>query len=171
MTIQTERLALRPVEAADWRAIQRIWEDQNRSPYAQYDTPNDTSDGAVRARIARWEEYGRGREHLFFAVCLKSAVIGYVAFNTREKGYELGYCFHSDAHGKGYARESIACLLAHMREEHGAHFIARTALKNLPSVRLLAALGFTLTGTERVSFYKDEAGEDIWFDGGVFERA
>ena len=31
-------------------------------------------------------------------------------------------------------------------------------------------MGFELIGTERVSFYKDADGNDIVFEGGVFER-
>ena len=42
-------------------------------------------------------------------------------------------------------------------------------MKNTPSVRLLENTGFTLTETEKVSFYKDENGNDLVFDGGVFE--
>ena len=47
--------------------------------------------------------------------------------------------------------------------------IAGTAVKNTPSVALLKSLGFELIETEKVSFYKDESGNDIVFDGGVFE--
>ncbi|MBQ7455051.1 MAG: GNAT family N-acetyltransferase [Clostridia bacterium] len=169
MTIQTERLTLRPVLTTDWQAIQSIWEDQKHSPYARYDRHNDTSDEAVRLRIAKWEERGKGKEHLFFAVCISERVIGYVALNAREDGYEIGYCFHSAYHGKGYARESISRLIAHVQTLGAPLIVARTAMNNLPSVRLLTSLGFRLAGTEQVSFYKDEAGRDIFFEGGIFE--
>ena len=39
----------------------------------------------------------------------------------------------------------------------------------MPSVSLLHALGFRQTGTEAVSFYQDADGNDIVFDGGIFE--
>ena len=39
----------------------------------------------------------------------------------------------------------------------------------MPSVSLLKSLGFELIETEKVSFYKDADGNDIVFDGGVFE--
>lgn len=48
-------------------------------------------------------------------------------------------------------------------------FVTRTALNNLLSVKLLKSLGFELVGTEKVSFYKDEKGNEIAFDGGIFE--
>ena len=46
---------------------------------------------------------------------------------------------------------------------------AGTAINNIPSVSLLKSLGFKLIGTEKVSFYKDEHGSDIFFEGGIFE--
>ena len=96
-------------------------------------------------------------------------MIGYSSFNRRENGYELGYCFHSACHGKGYAKESHLALLDYMRELGIKRLTAGTAINNTPSVALLKSLGFELIETEKVSFYKDAAGRDIVFDGGVFE--
>lgn len=45
---------------------------------------------------------------------------------------------------------------------------AGTALRNVPSVVLLKRLGFELIGTEEVSFFEDESGNDIYFEGGNF---
>ena len=106
---------------------------------------------------------------MFFAICLGDTVIGYSAFNIRENGHEIGYCFHSAHHGKGYAKEAFAALLSHLQEQGFTRFSAGTALNNTPSVKLLSSLGFQLAGTEKVSFYKDVSGQDIVFDGGVFE--
>ena len=167
--IQTERLSIRRVAAGDWKAIQAIWEDEAKSEYARYDKPNDTGDEAVSRRIARWASFADSGEHMFFAVCLEDNVIGYVALNRREDGYELGYCFHSAWHGKGYARESVSAILRFMKEWGVRRIEAGTALNNRPSVRLLRALGFRQTGTEQVSFYQDAKGNDIVFEGGVFE--
>ena len=109
-------------------------------------------------------------EHLFFAVCLNEILIGYAAFHMREDGCEMGYCFHSDYHGKGYARESLSALILYILMLHpGTAITAGTALENLPSVKLLQALGFCQIGTERVSFYKDADGRDIFFEGGIFK--
>ena len=170
MQLQTERLIIRPVQAEDWRSVQAIWQDFARSPYAQYDMPHDTADVAVRSRIARWADCNGGTKHMFFAVCLQGRMIGYIAFNRRENGHEIGYCFHSDAHGKGYAKESHLALFEYLRGIGITRFLVRTAMENAPSIRLLASLGFHRTGTETVSFYKDENGADLCFEGGIFER-
>lgn len=167
--IQTQRLTIRPVIAEDWKSMQEIWADFGASAYARYDMPHSTEGVEVQARIAKWAAANSGTEHMFFAVCLERQVIGYVSFNIRQQGYEIGYCFHSAYHGKGYAREGMQALLEYMKTLGHTKFSAGTALDNTPSVRLLTSLGFRLAGTEQVSFYKDAAGEDIIFDGGVFE--
>ena len=169
MLLKTERLNIRHVVADDWKSIRDIWVDFNSSEYAQYDTPHITEDANVQARIAKWASFNRGTEHMFFAICLDEILIGYIAFNIRENGYEIGYCFHSAYHGKGYAKESHLALIDYMRELGIKRLTAGTAINNTPSVALLKSLGFELIETEKVSFYKDADGNDIVFDGGIFE--
>ena len=169
MLLKTERLTIRHVVADDWKSIRDIWVDFNSSEYAQYDTPHITEDANVQARIAKWAAANRGTEHMFFVICLDEVVIGYVAFNIREIGYEIGYCFHSAYHGRGYAKESMLSLFDYLRPLGITRFSAGTGLNNLPSVKLLTSLGFKLIEEEKVSFYKDAEGNDIVFDGGIFE--
>lgn len=96
-------------------------------------------------------------------------MIGYVCFHREGDSYDLGYCFRSDCHGKGYAYEACAALLRYMTEKRNVKvFTAGMALKNLPSCRLLGKLGFVLEKTETLSFQRDENGNDITFEGGVF---
>lgn len=171
MIITTERLTVRRVRIEDRESIKRIWDDQKRSVYARFDRPNDTAPEAVRKRIEKWGSFSGSMEHMFFSVCLEEAVIGYVAFNRREDGYEIGYCFHSGYHGKGYARESISALISYIRDiQPGTVITAGTASENLPSVSLLKALGFIRIGSERLSFYKDANGQSICFEGGIFQK-
>ena len=168
--ITTDRLVIRPIVTGDWPAVRDIWAALAPLPMAQYDKPFDITPEHVQARIARWAAFtAAGTEHMFFAVCLVDVVIGYVAFNQREQGHEVGYSFHPAYHGKGYAKEALAALLTYLRERGFTRFSAGTALNNIPSVKLLTGLGFRLVGTEKVSFYKDAEGKDIVFDGGVFE--
>ena len=170
MIIETGRLRIRLVEEQDWQGLQRIWEDFHKSPYSQYDVYTETQDAVVKERTKRWAAANRhGMDHMFFVVCLGDIIIGYTAFNKREVGYEIGYCFHSDYHGKGYAKEAHFGIFRVLRELGITHFTAGTGLANLPSVALLKSLGFQLVGEEKVSFYKDEDGNDIVFDGGIFE--
>lgn len=171
--IITSRLTVRNTVAADWRDIGKIWEDFGKSEFAKYDIPHSTDEKEVRERVARWEKANANAdtEHQFFSVCLGARVIGYAAFNKHDDGYELGYAFSSEFHGKGYAKESISAILDFFKSCGVKRIFAGTALNNTPSVKLLTALAFEMTGTEKVSFYKDENGQPIFFDGGVFELA
>ena len=105
---------------------------------------------------------------MFFAVRNQKEMLGYIEFHKNNDGYECGYCFHSKFHGMGYAKESMQMLMEWLSKDGSKRFAAGTALDNLPSVKLLTSLGFRKTGEEKVSFYKDEKGEDIYFDGGIF---
>lgn len=167
--IKTERLTIRHIVADDWQSIKEIWASFNASVFSQYDRPHNTDDADVRTRITKWAAANSGIEHMFFAICLDESVIGYSAFHMRENGHELGYCFHSSYHGKGYAKESHLALLEYMRELGIKRLTAGTAINNTPSVALLKSLGFELIETEKVSFYKDTDGNDVVFEGGIFE--
>ena len=170
MLIETERLKIRRIEENDWKSIKEIWSDFSVSAYAQYDRPNSTKDDEVRERIKKWADANHGMEHMFFAICLEKKMIGYASFHSRKEGYEIGYCFHSAYHGKGYAKESLTALFSYLKEKGITSFMAGTALKNLPSVYLLTSLGFKKVAEEKVSFYQDADGNDIFFDGGIFLR-
>lgn len=169
MLLKTERLHIRHITENDWKSIKEIWEDFSLSEYAQYDKPNSTDESDVRTRIGKWASANSGMEHMFFAVCFHEKVIGYITFNIREKGYEMGYAFHSNYQGKGYAKESILVLLNYLHGLGIERVAVGTAINNQPSMRLLKSLGFQQIGEEKVSFYKDADGNDIIFDGGIFE--
>lgn len=167
--IETERLLIRKVVADDWSSIKRIWDDFGVSEYAQYDIPHKTDEADVRLQVKKWDNANKGEKHLFFAVCLDDEVIGYIDFHDTGNGYDSGYCFHSDYQGIGYAKESYLALIDYFSAKGVKRFTAGTAIKNIPSVRLLNSLGFQQIGMEKVSFYKDDFGNDIFFEGGIFE--
>ena len=169
MLLKTERLIIRHIEPNDWKSIKEIWTDFNNSPFSQYDMPHNTDNEDVKNRISKWANASSGFEHIFFAVCLDNVVIGFFSFNIRKDSHEIGYCFHSKYQGKGYAKESLEALIKYLTEIGIKKFSAGTAINNIPSVSLLKSLDFILTGTEKISFYKDEQGNEIVFDGGIFE--
>ena len=164
MEIKTERLYIRTIQADDWIDLKNIWNDFSKSEYAQYDVSHKKSDEQVKNQAIKFEQYG-----LYYIVFLGNEVIGYVDFHDTGKGYDMGYCFLSEYHGKGYAKESCKALLEYHLGKGIQRFTAGTGLKNIPSVHLLQSLGFEQIGIEKVSFYKDEQGKDIYFDGGIYE--
>lgn len=169
--MKTDRLTIRPIQDTDWQSMQAIWQDFNHSEYVIYDTPKGTADADVQQRIVRWAAATKaGKEHLFFVACLNGQVIGFVSLNARQNAYEIGYGFLAAYQRNGYAKETISAILEYLRKNGTERVLAGTALKNIPSVRLLQSLGFVMTGTERLSFHTDKDGRNIFFEGGNFEK-
>lgn len=163
MRLFTDRLWIRELTAEDWHSMKEIALDFRKSEYAAYDMPLPTEDSQIQALTERFAASG-----LFFAALLKDTgkMIGYVCFHEENGCYDLGYCFHSAHQGKGYALESCNAVMEELvRSRPVRGFTAGTALKNVPSCRLLGKLGFTLQGTEQLSFQ-----EGIVFEGGNFVK-
>lgn len=172
MIITTKRLTVRPIEEKDWIVMKEIWDDFKRTQYVVYDNYKDTSPESLQPRIARWAESTRsGNEHMFFAICLNGEMIGFTSMNVVASAeYEIGYGYINKFHGKGYAKEALTAVVEYMKEIGATKIHAGTAINNIPSVALLKSLGFELTDTEQVSFFKDNAGNDIVFEGGNFVK-
>ena len=147
--------------------MQWIANDFAKSPYAVYDMPLPTEQQEIKELTQKFAE-----SQMFFAVMHDNIMIGYICFHEERGEYDLGFCFHSNYHGKGYAYESCAALIEHIARERCVQtFTAGTALKNMPSCKLLDKLGFVLKGTQMLSFHKDGNGNDISFEGGVFVKS
>jgi len=170
MVLETERLLIRNFASGDWGALHEIISQYESSELAAYDQPWPTSPEEIK-RITEW--FASGDSYL--AVCLKatSRLIGFVALN-REQGddraFNLGYVFHSDYHGKGYATEGCQAVLAHAFDRLQAHrVVTGTAAANRASCRLLERLGFKKTSESTASFRTTPDGKPIQFVGYTFE--
>ena len=135
MKLETNRLCIRPLQETDWQAMKGIAADFSKSRYAAYDMPLPTGDHEIKELTKKFAE-----SKLFFAVFSKESgdMLGYVCFHREGERYDLGYCFHSAYHSRGYAYESTRALIEYFAREHGATtFTAGTAIDNPPSRRLL----------------------------------
>lgn len=166
LDLKTERLLIRELLPTDWEDLKSISEDFRKSAYADYDMPLPVADKEIKPLCQQFAKSG-----LWFAVQLDEIMIGYICFHDNNGEYDLGFCFHSDYHSKGYANESCTAVMDHIAKERKVKtFTAGTALKNKPSYKLLEKLGFVLRETEMLSFRKDAGGNDITFEGGIFEK-
>lgn len=162
--LNINRLFIRELSTGDWQAMQKIAIDFLKSEYAIYDMPLPVESEEIKELTKQFSE-----SHLFFAVMLEEGMIGYVCFHEDNGNYDLGYCFHSDYHGKGYAYEACSAAMEHISKTRDVKaFTAGTALQNILSCKLLDKLGFVLMKTETLSFHKDNTGKDIVFEGGIY---
>lgn len=163
MLLKTDRLLIRELTPDDWKFMQKIAADFRRS---KYDMPLPIAEAEIIALTKQFAE-----TQMFYLVFLHETGIGYICFHEDNGNYDLGYCFHSDYQGKGYAFESCGAIINHIANERNVKaFTAGTALENRPSRKLLERLGFTLQKTECLSFQKDINGNDISFEGGIFVK-
>ena len=162
--LKTDRLTIQKLRTEDWKNLKEIAVDYRKSEYALYDMPLPVEDDKIKSLCEQFSASG-----IWFTVRLADKMIGYVCFHQSGTTYDLGYCFHSDCHGKGFAFEACSALMEYIAKERNVTaFTAGTALKNTPSCKLLGKLGFVLIDTEILSFHVDENGNDITFEGGNF---
>lgn len=164
-TLQSERLLLRPVAASDTDAMQSY---RGREDVVRYLTHKPLSPAGMRARNARsielWGAYPAELFNLNFVVELLGpdadgdAIGDLRVWNLLLDGsgpaseqpsiFWIGYAFHPDMQGKGYAREAAARVIRWLFAEHAASEVRAIAFApNTPSIALLEKLGFQVFRT------------------------
>lgn len=166
MELITDRLIIRNIQFNDWKELKNIWQNFGESPYAQYDVPHSNDDEQIQRLVKHFAE---SNDYFIVTHSKTERVIGTIDLHDTGNGYDIGYCFMLQYQGNVYAKESCSALIDLYVKNGCKRFSAGTALNNTPSVKLLNTLGFHLTGAEQVTFYKDKNGNDIYFEGGLFE--
>ncbi|MBK8082874.1 MAG: GNAT family N-acetyltransferase [Devosia sp.] len=146
LPIETDRLRLRPFTRAD---VDAVFAYRRRDDVTEhlFDGPmsHETCTEVVQARIGQTALLAEN-DKLFLAVEAKRdhALIGEVSLILRDKGAlqgEIGYIFHPDHHGEGFATEAAAQLLEMGFSGAGLHRIyARCAARNTASWRVMERL-------------------------------
>ena len=150
MILETERLKLRPIETADWRALYPIMSDP--VVMAHWDSTEiedpDVLQQLVQAQIedmslgAAWYwaiELGAirtGEAQAVLGACDLSEV------DWRHRRAEIGFLLAQTAWGQGYGVEAMRAVVAFAAGLGLKRLWARTHVGNDRSERLLHALGF-----------------------------
>jgi RimJ/RimL family protein N-acetyltransferase len=149
LSIETSRLRIRCFRPDDWPALQELSVSYQATPAARLEPPWPTSEEGVRG-LAAW--FAKGDDYL--AACLKDTgkLVGLVAVERRggqeRTVHNLGYVFHPDYHGQGYATEACRAAMAHVFGCLEAdEILTGTHVENVDSIRLLRRLGLRETGT------------------------
>ncbi len=167
--MQTKNLRIRRFSDSDFDDFAELIRDKMASEYAQYDHQFPTDDDSLKEILNYFSSTDE-----FYAVVLskENKVIGFLTLNKcEEQGVRnLGYCISSQYQRRGYGTEAVKEIIRYAKEEMKLHkLISGTAKENIPSVRLLSAVGFKKTGENIDSFDKDENGNPIEFIGYSFE--
>lgn len=148
--IETERLRLRPFTRGD---VDAVFAYRRREDVSRFllDEPmsRESCAEAVQARVGQASLDKEG-DKIFLAVERREdlAMIGELSLilrNEEARQAELGYIFHPDFHGFGYATEAGRAVLALGFDGAGLHRIyARCDARNLASARVMERLGMRL---------------------------
>jgi RimJ/RimL family protein N-acetyltransferase len=172
LPLSTARLILRPYRRDDLGAVYGIQSRPEVTRYLLFDVRNlDQVRIALEERIqAGKPDYDGDRLILALAVVLPEtgAVIGDVVLFRESREHrqgELGYIFHPDYGGRGYATEAARTMLRLGFEHYGLHrIVGRIDARNTPSARVLERLGMR----REAHFVRNEFIKGEWTDEVVY---
>ncbi len=170
LPIHTERLVLRWYGPDDFDALHAIVsrEDVNRFLYSE---PRDADATAeLLSRKMGKTELLDEDDWLSIAVCLRETgdLVGETLLHWVSQEHrvgEIGFMFHPDHHGRGYATEATRPLLDFGFEVCGFHrIIGRLDARNTASARVLERLGMR----REAHFVQNEIVKGEWTDELVY---
>ncbi len=167
-SLRTARLILRPYLIDDLDALYDIQSRPEVTRYLLYDVRDrDQVRDVLEQRI---QADGPERDAVDLAVVLPDSgvLIGDVVLFLRSKEHrqgEIGYLFHPDYGGRGYATEAARMLLQLGFEDYRLHrIIGRIDARNTASARVLERLGMR----REAHFVQNEIVKGEWCDEVVY---
>jgi RimJ/RimL family protein N-acetyltransferase len=145
--IETERLTLRPFATSDHAALLAIHSRPDVARYVYWAPRGSEEVSEVLAEKVAGAKLEHEGDVLHLAVVLREegTLVGDVLFMWRSlvhRSAEVGFMFHPQHHGRGYATEATAELLRLGFEELGLHrMYGRLDARNTASARVLEKLG------------------------------
>jgi ribosomal-protein-alanine N-acetyltransferase len=167
--LYTARLTLRPLKLQDAAALFAYRRDADVMRY--WDWPPQKTIRDVQRIVRRHaKDIANGRVN-WWAVALTEdgPSIGECdlsEIDQHHKHAEVGFLFHPDLWGKGYAHEAMVAVIAHAFDTLLLERLwARSHSGNTKSHRLLARLGFEHEGTLRAHILRDGERRDCEIHG------
>src|ERR1700730_11465714 len=168
--IRTPRLTLRPYRADDFDALYDIQSRPEVTRYLLFGARNrDEVRKSLRQRVAATELDDEGGSLILAVVLPETGVlIGDVVLFWRSREHrqgEIGYIFHPDYHGNGYATEAAREMLRMGFDDLGLHrIVGRVDARNTASARVLERLGMR----PEAHFLQNEMVKGEWTDEIVY---
>ncbi|MFI0357083.1 GNAT family N-acetyltransferase [Actinomadura sp. 9N407] len=168
--LESARLVLRPYTLGDFDVLYDLHSRPEVTRYLLFDVRDR---GQVRESLqakiqaATLDEEG-GNLNLVVALRETGAMVGDVVLFWRSREHrqgEIGYVFHPDHGGKGYATEAAEVMLRLGFEELGLHrIVGRIDARNAASARVLERLGMR----REAHLKHNEIIKGEWVDGVVY---
>ena len=160
MEFRTERLLLRPARADDLDGLHAILSDPRAMAY--WSSPPHKSVDQTRDWLASMIAI-QPTEGEDFIVEFEGQLIGKAGL---WRFPEIGFIFHPEHWGRGFAREALALVLGRAMEAHGLSKVdADVDARNHGSLKLLRNLGFRETGRkERTWLVGDQWCDSVYLE-------
>ncbi len=143
----TERLAIRALTADDAAEFLRVCDDPLIAETIPF-IPKMFDLEEARSMLVGAD----GHKDCFFGVWLRvtTKLIGVVGTHlSAGRDVEVGYWFHPEFHGQGYASEAVGTIVERLNTSlPRRQIVAQCRPENTPSWRLLEKLGFKDQGSE-----------------------
>jgi len=164
LPLETSRLVLRSFQEGDFEDTYILCSHPDICRYIRPPMTREQVVTHIADRMQPWTF----EEEKWYSLTVKrkgaSRVIGEVVFRLEsiaDRRAEIGYRFHPDAQGKGYALEANKALVALLFRVLDLHkLVAYCHSVNAASRRLLTRLGFTEEGCKRDHMFS----EGKWLD-------
>lgn len=172
LPIETDRLTLRRYLETDYEDLLKLQSNDDVTRFLLYDTqtPERVRNKSLPGRLADFPMMNADGQSLTLAVILRETGqhVGEVSLfvqNAAHSGGEIGFVFHPEFHGHGFAAEASIEILRLGFEEFGMHrIIGRLDARNTGSANLLKRLGMRYEGT----FLQNEFLKGEWTDEAVY---
>jgi [ribosomal protein S5]-alanine N-acetyltransferase len=166
--LETERLRLRRVVAADAGAWLAVWNDPDVMRYLVEFDEGRTDIDEVNGIIAWCDDIFAKQTGMRWAITLKPddtliGTCGFHLYSARDRWAEIGYELGRAYWRQGIMREALGAVLAFGFGPMNLHRVeANVTVGNEASAGILRRLGFTLEGTWREKEYARGRFHDLW---------
>jgi RimJ/RimL family protein N-acetyltransferase len=159
ITLNTDRLQLRPFQLSDAAEVQRLVNVREVADMTD-SIPYPYEDGMAEAWISTHEKTWEQKTSIAYAVCTQpdGKLVGCIGLNIVEKNYRasLGYWMGVDYWGNGYCTEACKAVLEfafatlHLNRIEAFHVVHNPA-----SGAVMKKIGMSLEGTHRQYVFRN----------------
>jgi RimJ/RimL family protein N-acetyltransferase len=144
----TARFSIEPLGIGDLSAFVTYRTDPEIARFQSWDTDYSESQALALIQSQAGTSLPEPGDWLQLAVhdSTTGQLLGDLALHQvedEESVFEIGFTFARQFQGRGFAKEAASALIAHLfQQQNASRVIAATDSRNLPSIKLLLALGF-----------------------------
>jgi RimJ/RimL family protein N-acetyltransferase len=168
LSLTTARLQISPLRVKDLDAFVEYRQDPQIARYQSWEPSFSKEQGIGLIQSQAGVSFPEKGDWLQLALhrLETDELIGDLALHSLEGGetaFEIGFTIAKKHQGQGYAKEGAKKLVEFLFDEHSANrIIATPDSRNLPSIKLLEALGFVKLPEK--SWTEDFKGENVTVD-------